>query len=246
VELQVENTAAAADFSDLTISVQGHYLRDAQAGAFKGYLRTEEWRAWTTVADETKYNDLPVEHPLRRVMLQAIPSIDSSEVEQTNMSNLMDDIDFTLDTGVIRVYKGGIDDLMRENFLDVGRPIIVQGSEYMTADQGVDISLGYVLGGAWGAGSQDGAGAATIPTMETGRTSFTQKPETSEADSPIGFMFSGIAPFLTALFRFDDDSNPATWLDPNRRKTVKLDIHTRNASSAASGRNAIVLDRLVV
>ncbi len=42
------------------------------------------------------------------------------------------------------------------------------------ADKGVRVDLGYVLGGAWGEGSQDGAGAGTIPTMETGRTSYTQ------------------------------------------------------------------------
>jgi len=245
VELQVENTATASDFSDLTISVLGYYLRDAGAGGFAGYMRSEEWRSWTTVADETKYNDLPTEYILRRILLQAIPAVDSDNVEKTNMANLMDDIELSLDTGVIRVFKGGIDDLMRENFLDTGKLYIVAGNSYMTADKGIDVSLGYVLGGAWGAGSADGAGAGTVATMETGRTSFTQKAETYEADSPIGWLFAGMSPFLTALFRFDWDYNPATWLDPDRRKTVKLDIHTRNSSSAADGRNAIVLDRFV-
>jgi len=245
IELKVTNTATSSDFSDLTISVLGLYLRDSPAGTFRGYLRTEEWRSWTTVADETQYLDLPVEHIIRRILLQAIPSIDSAEVESTNMLNLMDDIEHSLDTGQVRMFKGGIDDLMRINALHLGVPLIVAGSHYMSADQGVDISLGYVGGGAWGAGSQDGAGAAVIATMETGRTSFTQKPETYEADSPIGFMFLGIAPFLTAVLHHDPTPDPLTWLNPQQRATVELNIHTRNASSAASGRNAVVLDRLV-
>ncbi|KKK74903.1 hypothetical protein LCGC14_2879070, partial [marine sediment metagenome] len=85
----------------------------------------------------------------------------------------------------------------------------------------------------------------TIPTMESGRTSYTQKAETYEADSPIAMMVAGVAPFNTAVFRFDTHPDPKEYLDPNARKTVKLDIHTRNAASAAGGRNAIVLDRLV-
>jgi len=53
----------------------------------------------------------------------------------------------------------------------------------LNADQGRNIGLGYVLGGAWGSGSQDGAVSGTLPTLEGMRTSFTQKPETYEADS---------------------------------------------------------------
>lgn len=246
VELWITNTATTAQFSDLTVEIVSYYLKEAgNLPAPLGYLRTEEWRSWTTVADETKYLEIPTEHILRQILLQATPSLDANNVEQTNMANLMYDIELALDTGALRLWKGGIEELMRENYLDLGRPLIATGSEYMTADKGVDISLGYVLGGAWGAGSQDGAGAATIATMETGRTSFTQKPETYEADSPIGFVFVGIAPFLVARFRFDQDPDPSSWLDPNARKTVKLDIQTRNAASAASGTNKVVLDRLV-
>lgn len=245
VEFRLTNTATTSDFSDLTISLVGLYLRDAPAGAFKGYLRTEEWRSWTTVADETKYLDLPVSHIVRRILLQAIPDVDSDNVEETNMANLMDDILLALDTGVTRVFKGGIDDLMRENAYDLGRPLIAGGFPYMTADKGVDISLGYVLFGAWGAGSQDASGAGTIATFESGRTSFTQKPETYEADSPIGLVTVGIAPYLCAKFGFMEFRDPGQWLDPAKRATVQLNIHTRNAASAADGRNAVVLDRLV-
>ena len=245
VELRLTNTATSSDFSDLTVSVLGQFLRDAPAGVFPGYVRSEEWRQWTTVADETKYLDLPTDYPIRRAVLQAIPAVDGSNVEKTGMNNLMDDIELLLDTGVIRVYKGGVDDLMRENAYTLGRPLIAGGFPYMTADKGVDISLGYVNLATAGAGSQDGAVAASIATIESGRTSFTQKPEVFEADSPQTLIVAGIAPFLTALFAFDQDPNPATWLDPAARATVQLNIHTRNHSDAASGYNAVVLERAV-
>lgn len=245
VELRVENGAAATDFSGLGITIVAYWLRESAAPSLGGYMRTEEWRAWTTVADEWKYLDLPTEYPIRRILLQAVPAVDGSYVEKTGMHNLMDDVKLALDTGQFLLWDGSIEDLIRDNFLDFGKEYLATGNHYMTADKGVRIDLGYTLGGAWGAGSQDGAGAATVPTMETGRTSFTQKPETYEADSPIGFIFKGLAPFETALFRFDHDRNPASWLDPRGRATVELNVHTRNHADAADGANKVVLDRFV-
>jgi len=245
VELQITNDAAATDFTSFSVSVLGYYLRGSTNGQFKGYMRTEEWRAWATVQNETKYNDPPVEHVIRRIMLQAIPGVDAAFLDNTSMANLMYDIELSLDTGQARVYKGGLDDLMRENYLDYGKPMIAGGSPYMFADKGVDMSVGRPLGYSNGAGSQDGAGAATINTYETVRSGLVLKPETYEADSPTNLLVVGFAPFATAMFNFDLGWDANNWLDPNQRKTVKLDILTRDSSSAAGGRNAIVLDRLV-
>lgn len=245
VELQITNTATAASFTSYNVSVLGIYVRGSQANNFKGYLRTEEWRAWTTVSDETKYNDLPVEHIIRRVLLQAIPDQDADFNNETDMSNLMDDIDFGLDTGQVRVFKGGIDDLMRENYLDTGKAVIVGGQTYMLADDGIDTGVGRAISFVGSSVSKDGAGSATIPTLAADELSGTIKPETYEADSPINFISVGMSPFYTAQFDFNLNWDLSNWLDPNQRKTVKLDIHTRSGASYADGRNAIVLDRLV-
>lgn len=245
VELQITNTATASDFTSFSVSVLGIYLRGTPAGQFKGYMRTEEWRAWTTVSDETKYNDLPVEHIIRRIMLQAIPDQDANFVNETGMVNLMDDIDFGLDTGQVRVFKGGIDDLMRENYLDTGKPVIVGGQVTQTADKGVDLSLGRSILFVHGSVSKDGAGSATVPTLTADELNGTITPETSEADSPINVVSFGFAPFYTAQFDFNLGWDVNNWLDPAARKTVKLDIHTRSGATYADGRNAIVLDRLV-
>lgn len=245
VELTITNTATSSHFSDLTISVLLFYLREPVVATMAGYLRTEEWRSWTTVANATEYLDLPTEHILRRIILQAIPNVDGNNIEKTGMHNLMEDIALNLDTGVIRVYKGGLDDLMRSNLWEYGKPIITGGFPYLNPDKGYDIGLGYTLFGAAGAGSQDGAGASTVPTIESGRTSFTQKAETFEGDHPMCAIFSGVAYCGTAVFRFDYLPDPTTWLDPAARKTVQLNIKTRNLSDAADGTNKVILDRLV-
>jgi hypothetical protein len=177
--------------------------------------------------------------------LQAIPTTSSGEAA-TNMSNLMYDVDFSLDTGAQRVYKGGIDDLMRENALDAGRLFNFFGMTYMNADKGIAMDAGYTIGIATAVTSKDGAVAATLATMKSDETGHTQTPETYEGDHPINLFVAGLAPFCMGLLRFDWDYNPVTWLDPEKRKTVKLDIATRDAASAASGRNAVVLDRFVL
>lgn len=248
VELQIENTASAASYSDLTISILGFYQRDPLTPSFAGFMRSEEWRSWATAPDLTSYNDLPTEYPLRRIMVQAIPALPAaggSGIEITGMHNLMDDISLSLDTGVIRVWKGGIDDLIRENYLDMGKPLISVGAAYRTAKHGINIGLGLVLGGATAQLTDTGAAPATLASLEADRNSSTQNPTSYELSQYLGFAFVGLAPFLTGLFRFDYDYNPMTWLDPNVRKTVKLDIHSRNHVDVTAGRAAIILDRFV-
>ena len=245
VELQLTNEATSADFTNLTVTITGIYLRDVPATQFGGYMRTEEWKRWTTVADETKYNDLPTAHKLRRIILQAIPDKDGNFLYETNMWNVMYDVDLSLDTGQIRVYKGGLDQLMFENLLDHGHHVLIGAWPYQTADYGVDISIGRVGGHVAGAGTQDGAVASAIATLETARGHGTLKPEVYTGDEPYNVIAFGSNPFHTAFFDFGLDGNPNNYLDPDARKTVKLDIKTRNSSSAADGTAAIVLDRFV-
>ncbi|KKL09137.1 hypothetical protein LCGC14_2568860 [marine sediment metagenome] len=248
VELRLTNTATAAShFSDLTVSILGYYLREPGGVPYLGYIRSEEWRAWTTVQDETQYLELPTQLPIRRVMLRAFPDLDTDFVDKTNLNNLMDDIEYSYKTGALRVYKGGLDDLVVDNYLMHGKYALVGGAAYQLADDGIDISLGQAYMHVGSAGSQDGAGAATIATLETSRNGPALKSETYEADSPINVMAQGAAYHLTALLRHDFDPNPATWLNPgpSGMGNVLLNIHTRDSSSSANGNNSVVLERLV-
>lgn len=245
VELKITNTATSSEFSDLTVSTVGLFMRDYQPSALKGYMRTEEFRSWTTVADETKYFDLPIEHVLRRIMLTAIPDVDANYVSEDNIYNYMDDIQLDLDTGQIRVFKGGLDDLIRQNAYEYGRIPQVSGANYNFADKGWDAGLGYVFGGVFGISSKDTAVATSFATRTADQNYNTQTAESYEADSPIDFIVTGLAYQNTAMLRFDYDEDMGMWLDPNVRKSVKLNIHTKNAAADADGTNKVVLDRLV-
>lgn len=245
VELQLTNIATSSYFTNMYISAMGVYLRD-MPNAFKGHMRTEEWKSWTGVQNEYNYNELPTEHLLRRVMLQANPAVDSStKIADTTFNNCMDDIELSLDTGQIRVFKGGLDDLARLNYYDRGVPPLVGGLNYSLADYGYDIGLGYVDKIVNGLASMDGA-VHTEPSQLAGsETKSTQHNEYYAGDQATQFMASGVGPFNTGLLRFDYAMDPSTWLDVNARKTVKLDIHVRDSASADAGTNCIVLDRLV-
>jgi hypothetical protein len=244
VELRITNDASSTYFgADPSLSVLQFFLRDAPGAAFRGHLRTEEWRKWTTVADAIEYLELPTERPIRRIIMQCIPDVDSNNLSETGMWNVADDVELSLKTGVLRVFKGGIDDLMWENAWDYGRELFSAPNLYMTADKGRRVGMGYVLMAVGGAGTQDGAGAGTIPTLEGRRTDNTQKPETYEADTLISTLVRGICPENCVVFRFDKPDDPTVYLDPQAQRTVKLDVHTRNASSAADGTVRVILDR---
>jgi len=246
VELKLTNDATSSEFgADISLSILQYFLRDAPSGAFRGYFRTEEWRKWTTVQNATEYLELPVGNRIRRIIMQLIPDVDATNLSETGMWNVADDVELSLKTGVLRVFKGGVDDLMWENFYDYGKEILSSPNYYMTADYGRRVGLGYVLAALGTAGTQDGAGAATIPTLEGRRTDNTQKPETYEADTLISGLCRGLCPENTVVFRFDRPDDVIAYLDPLAQKTVKLDVHTRDVASAADGTVRVILDRLV-
>lgn len=245
VELQITTSASGAEFSDIALSAQQCFLEDAGVRPFAGFLRSEQWRQWTTVADETKDLILDTEYKIRRLAIEAIADVDASNISETGISNLADNVLFQMDTGKVTMYEGGLDDIINLNYYNYGAPVITGGFPYHFADVGVDMGIGYVHAAVVGGGSQSGGVAASIPTIESGRTDTTQKLEVYDADNPVGLITMGKAPFGQGLFRFDYDYDPSTWLDPNLRKQVELHIHTRNQASAADGSLAIILDRFV-
>jgi hypothetical protein len=246
VELRITNDASSSYFgADLSLSVLLHLLADHPTGAFAGHRRVEEWRKYTTVADATEYIELPSAHPIRRVMLQLIPDVDSNNLSETGMWNVADDIELLLKSGALRVYKGGADDLMFENAWQLGRCVYSTPNLYMTADYGRRVGMGYVFGAVGGAGAQGGSGASTIPTIEGRRTDNTQKPETYEADILQSLIVRGICPENHLYIPFNIPDQASAYLDPKTMGTVDLNLHTRNAASAADGTVRVILDRYV-
>jgi hypothetical protein len=245
VELQVKNVMTNTYFQSLTLTIVANYLREA-AGGLVGYMRTENWRSWTTVADETKYLDLPTEHVIRRIALQALPDVDSTtKMAKTTFWNLMYDIEANLKTGVLRMYKGGLEKLAFINAFEIGLIPQTAGFIYHAADKGFEVGVGYPWFATVGANTKDDAGAAVIPTMSSEENTNTQKMETYEGDTTPAWVVNGLAYENCVLLPFDQDPNPYTWLDPEANKVVQLNIKTRNDSNAAGGTNNVVLDRLV-
>ena len=246
VEIKITNTATASDFSALTVSLLGIYLREPGEKKFLGYMRSEEWRNYASVQNRVDYFELPTEHLLRRILLQVTPDEDNTTgVDETTLEGVLSDIDLSFDTGLVRVYKGGIDDLVRQNYFHYRSYALTGGQAYMSADRGIRVGLGYVDAFALGSGAQDGAGSATVPTFEGAHTGHTMNPQTYEADSPIQFLCKGQAYQGCAVLNFDYDLDPATWLDPNKRKTVLLNLTTADTASAPDATVRVILDRLV-
>ena len=247
VELKITNSASSTtDFSGLGLDIILFLLQDADAIISPGYIRTEEWRKWTTAKDETTYLELPTKYKLRRLILQAkAAEDDTNKIEKTNMYSLMDDIDLSFDSRKVQFIKGGLDHIMIDTYLAQGRECLMGMFPYHTAGKGIRVGMGFVTGAVAGAGDQAGAGASTIPTIESARTSFTQKPLTYEAQHPMTMMVKGYCPGNCVPISFDWDGAPENWLDPSERAAVNMDIHCRDHDDAVGGTNRVILDRLV-
>jgi len=246
VELQITNTAAAATFSSITGSVVATFLEpEAMVGTPLGYFRTEEWRNWTTVQNATEYLSLPTELQIRRIMMQVIPDLDANFMYETGMWNTAYRLYLGLKTGAVEMFNGPISDLMRASGYDVGRETITTGAAYNTADKGFDMGIGYTYGAVPGAGSQDGAVAAGVPTIEAVQTSATQKAEAYEADMLVQMICKGVC-YHNVLSVFqalgDLESN---YIDPRVDDQVLMNVQTRDSASAADGTIRVILERLV-
>lgn len=244
VELKVTNSATSAYYgADLSISVFETWLRDHPAG-FAGYLRDELWREWKTVQNETKYLELPVEYPIADILLRAMPAT-TAGASATGYANLMYDIDFSVEGGTKQVYKGRLGELGVLNHLERGAEVLTGGHFDVTADNAIDIGIGRVFGWAGISGSKDGAVSIVIPTVEADSTSNTLKPEAREADSPVHFLFRGYGYQNHAWLWHSPNLLEEELLNPAQYSDIRLNIQTRDAASAASGTNQVLLSRVV-
>jgi len=245
VELHIKNSMTNVLYSACTVSILATWLRDPAVSPI-GYIRSEEWRKWTTVISETKYLDLPTEFPIRRILLQAIPEVAvATNEEDTSLHNLMKDIDLSLKSGVLRVYKGGLDDLMWLNVFELGVMPSTHGVTYHDADYGFDVGIGYVEGFMGGGGSKNLGVLTAIPSPTGAINGRVQSFETYTGDEVNLFIATGAGYHGCAIIRFDHNPNPMYWLDPESVKQVLLNIQTGSGAQHGNGTNIVALDRLV-
>lgn len=244
LELRITNNSSATYHSStISVSVLQTFIRES-ANPFKGYIRSELWREWTTVSDETQYFILPTEYPICGIDLRALPPV-TSGLSNTGFANLMDDIDFSIQGGTKKLYKGGLDDLIVQNYLERGAEIITSGLADINADRGIDVGIGRMFGWSGISGSKDGAVSATIPTMLADATDNTIAFEAREADSPVEFICRGMGFQNVGWLLHNQDLLPELAIDPNRDGECRLNIHTRSGATYASGTNQVLLERVV-
>jgi len=246
VQIQLTNDGAAAQFAgDWAVDLLCYYKRGADVQPAQGYMRTEEWRKWTTVQDERKYLDLPTELPIRRIILQVLPEVSATKNASIQSYSVLDDIELYLRTRVLKVMDYSLRDLWYENYFDYGHQALAALEPYMTNAYGIKTGLGQTLGKAGMQLPQSGTPGAWTVALEAGNDGSTQKMLRTGSDN-YSMILLGLALENCAVIRFDQDpDNPGSWLDPNAEKTVNLDLHTANDSSADAGTIRVILDRLV-
>jgi len=243
VELRVTNNSSATYHSAMDITTLMGLIRENPAGGFAGEIRTEEWREWTTVADEIKYLELPTELPICGIYLRALPD-QSSDVAEDHFGNVMLDIDFRLGGGTKQVFRGDLSTLAMLNHYERGSELMASGHFDRTADKGVDVSIGRLLGWAGISGAKDGAGSSTVPTIEADNTYHVLKAETREADSPIHFLVRGYGYQCMGWLLDNHKLDPNLMLDLRAQGDAILNIQTKNAAASADGIAQVVLERL--
>lgn len=247
VELRITNAATSSEFTSApTVNVVLFFLRPTREARSLGFMRSEIWRTWTTVANEWHYLTLPQDLLVRRVVLQAIPAVDSTTKKaNTQFTNLLYNVQCYLKTGEVEVYNGSGTRLMLYNYFWYGRDLWTHGHAYLTADRGIDIGVGYPFTHLALATSYTDAAATVVPTATAGQTENTLAFESAETDVVYEFAVKGMAYHNTLVLPFDFSSDPNRWLDARAEAEVQLNVQTRNSSSAADGTVNIVLDRLV-
>lgn len=244
VELRITNTATALTHgADLTIKIAQFWLRASPSG-FRGFIRSETWREWATVQDQTQYLILPTEFPISGIILRALPHA-TTGMSDTGFANLMFDIELSQQGGTLLMFDGSLSDAAYMAHLMMGKDVLSSGEWYGNADAGIDTGVGGMFGwsGVWG--SKNGAAAAVDLTMIADATDNTISFEGAAADQVAEFITMGHSYQNSVPLLHVPDLNPDFLLDPKRDGECRLNIHTRNLAAAAAGLNQVVLERLV-
>ena len=246
VEIHLTNDGTSTFFGgDWSVDLLCYYLRGADAPPSQGYLRTEEWRSWTTVQDERKYLELPTDLRLRRLLLHVLPAFGTAGNADTQGYNVVDDIEFWLRGKTEPMWNASLRELWYENYFRMGRENLVYLEPYHSNARGIKTGLGQVLGKAIAQMPQGGVPGAYTVALEPGNDGASQKLLRTGTDN-YSMIMGGLAPENCAVLEFDQDpDDPASWLDLAAVKPVNLEVHTKNDAAADNGTVKVVLDRLV-
>ena len=250
VTLKLTNDATSTQFTtDIDIDVVAYWIRESN-GALLGYFREEEWKTWAPAADAWAYNDLPTLLPIRRILLRARPGVNTGPIRNVStMARLMSDIDFTLRTGQVRVYKGSLEQLGRLSILELGRYAESLTHVMRNDEEGYEVGVGYTEHGLVAEVSSTTTPSATSSVGGSDIQDSVQEVKAKTVDQPLSGLWRGYG-MLHNVPLFDARRpDLSDMLDPERDKTVKLDIQCQSGTTVAgtgvNAENAIILSRLV-
>ena len=251
VKLRVTNTATSTEFTtDIKITVLGYWLREAVTKPV-GYFREEEWKTWAPVAAAVEYSDLPTALKIRRILLRGRPGVDTADAKNnSSMNRLLSDVEFTLRTGQVRVFKGSGEVLGHFSIPEMGVYPEAMTHIDRTDEYGYEVGVGYVTNGVKSVGTYTDAPAVYPNTVGAADVQDSaQEIKSRTADSPLEGLFRGFG-FMHNLPLFDsrkvDDSD---LLNPESERVVKIDITCQSGTTvsgtSAAAESAIILSRLV-
>jgi hypothetical protein len=247
VELRIANDAASTVYSAFgTPEIFGVFLRDAPAGAFKGHVRRELFREWTTVADETKYVKLQEEGQLRRIAFKVDSDLDSNQKSETQLYNVLYNLRLTHRAKELELYDGNLRDLWYLNAFENGKDVIVGAETYHSDNKGFLTGLGQTLYKAGAYISHDGGQSAYAPDITPGEDGDTQSRQCDGDSDQTSLLLAGLALEGVAEWRYDTYGDITRVCNLAQEKPVELEVKTRNSASAADGTIQVYTDRIMV
>jgi len=251
VKLKITNDATSTEFStDIDVTVLAYWLREA-GGAPLGYFREEEWKTWAPAAAAVEYSDLPTALAIRRILLRGRPAVDTADAKNnSSMTRLLSDIDFTLRTGQTRVYKGSGEVLGHFSIPEMGVYPETMTHIDRTDEYGYEVGIGYVTNGVKSPGTYTDAPAAFPNTVGAADVQDSaQEIKNRTADSPLEAIFRGFGFMHNVPLFVAQKPDLSDMLDPEAQKVVKVDITCQSGTTvtgtSSNAQNAIVLSRLV-
>ena len=250
VTLKITNDATATQFTtDIKVTVIAYWIREA-AMALRGYLREELWKEWDPVAGSVEYSDLPTDLAIRRILLRALPGVNTGPVRNVStMIALMSNIKFTFKTGQTLVFEGSLRNLGHLSILEMGKYAETNTNVDKTDEEGYEVGVGYVEHGVVSESSSTTTPSATGSVGGSHIQDSKQEVKMRATDQPLQGVWKGFGMLHNVpLFRAVKP-DLSDLLDPEARKVVKVDITcatgTTIAGTARNAKNAIILSRLV-
>lgn len=247
VVLEVKNDASATYWSGVSSKIIACYREvSGGPGPTQGYVRTRKWREYTTVQNGYEPVDLPSQDDILRVMVQSDPQEDTESIPDTDHYNLAYDLDYRINSGKTILFNNRAYDLGVLNALQVEAELLWSGAKDTTADYGIRTGTGRHIGWSASPCSNSGGVASVVPTLSDQPGTYV-KPEAREADVPIMVMTRGFMPERVSAFLHDRAPDMSDILKPQKANDgiVTLEIHTRDAATAANGINRVFVAEFV-